>query len=722
MGIRQIQTKNLIDVISQSYFIGGVNPQLNDILKYTSSFFAQNPPGLPLKMSRDPFENPTADELALNDLMARTINNIDVLYETCNEQVDELLIINTVLRSHLERLRVRRVVLESKIDDFLLGLYNSDGYFFSISDQFIDSSLTDFNMTTAFVDVESGALSLPPVSNNSSTVRIDRLSDPTVIVTSESGTQLPIDVKTPFFNALDGLTNTAWFFEVRTNVSQTVTAEVSIELSRSYGTSKVTKVDLNPFGVSPVQVGITATFDNEVYNTTSKPFTSAIKKSADKMTFIGEQIDQNVSSMKFILVKNQHDRIEQTSNGTAYVYMFGFKEISLTEQVFDQFATFVSKPLSLPSDYGADAVIDAVSLVTDQVIPTNTSIKYYVASDVAGAEAVGDFSWIEIKPVGQVLNENKERTVSFNGAQKTVKMIRNEKRIASDLQLIPINSTNPDLAKRNPSPAIIAATDMYRLVEFPETFIPGSISLEEGINTTKIYYTDLDTTAITNGFDFWKNKLNDPDSYFTSYGQIDSGNQFFYGGDIGESGKSVFVETYIEVEDDIPVVLKQCLKGDSNSRTWDVKLYLNGREIANMPTGVDRLSVPWKFSKGRNHVALLVNIPDSTLEYPSPYIGTINLMTDSSLDNFGTVKLDTWSYVDFFKLQNNQVNNASSFTIYNGEIISRKKPTNNFRLSYSRSTNAGPSSIRLRADLARVSSQQNATPLVNSYRLRFSYS
>lgn len=124
---------------------------------------------------------------------------------------------------------------------------------------------------------------------------------------------------------------------------------------------------------------------------------------------------------------------------------------------------------------------------------------------------------------------------------------------------------------------------------------------------------------------------------------------------------------------------------------------------------------------GRNHVAILLNIPDATIEFPTPYIGTVDLMSDSKLHDFGVVKLETWNYVDFFKFKNNEVNDSKSFTIYNDEIISRRKPTDNFRLSYSKGTSAGPDAIRLRMDLSRSNFYTDATPLIDSYRLRFSY-
>jgi hypothetical protein len=116
-----------------------------------------------------------------------------------------------------------------------------------------------------------------------------------------------------------------------------------------------------------------------------------------------------------------------------------------------------------------------------------------------------------------------------------------------------------------------------------------------------------------------------------------------------------------------------------------------------------------------NHLILLVNIPTGRS------VGTVKLMGDNNLFDFGTVKLDTWSYVDFFDLQHNQAGNPSTFSFFEEEIVSRKKPTDNFRLRYALSTGNGPAFLRFRADLSRQDNNPSVTPRLNSYRLRFSY-
>ena len=85
------------------------------------------------------------------------------------------------------------------------------------------------------------------------------------------------------------------------------------------------------------------------------------------------------------------------------------------------------------------------------------------------------------------------------------------------------------------------------------------------------------------------------------------------------------------------------------------------------------------------------------------------------------MKLNTWDYVDFFQMKYNQVGQPPSFSIYNQEIISRRKPTTNFKVTYSRSNNDSPLAVRLRADLERPVNNPNISPVIDFYRLRFQY-
>lgn len=721
MSIQQVQTKNLLELIAQSFFVNGINPQSNQLYSNLSDFFSKNPAGKPLSIDVNLFrQDVKSDPEMFNHFMAAMIVNMDVLYETCANHIDDIIMLNTILRTHLDRLKIKRKVLEAKIDDYLLGIYNSDGYFYSFSDSFSNTAYIDFEYTTAFIDTQATTASLPAISSLSQTMTPNKIATPAVRVTNASNQQLTVINKTDFANAIDGMTNTAWYFEVRTTEPETLTATVDIQLSTSLGDTTVTRIDLHPFGVSPVQCGINASFVTEENITYNGAFSNVVKTSADKMTFVGDQIENNIDRIILQLTKTEPDYVENTASSRVNVYMFGFKEILMTEQFYDPYAVLITSPFGIPDELKEEAVIDSVSLVTDDQIPTDTTLKYYVAADNTTATSLADFDWKQITPLSS--EEKNGNVVNFSGSYNTKSIIRHTPRTGSDLKLIDLNTTNSDLAKRNPTPSYIAGVDTYRICAFLDEVLAGTMKLEEGINTTRIFYTELDEDAISEGFTFWKDKFDDPTSYSTTYGEIDSGHEFFYGADIGEDGKSVYAETFLETDREYPIFLKECRKSDSNSRSWDVRIFLNGREIANMPAGTDKITVPWKLKEGVNHIVVMTNIPEASEANPSPYIGTLNIMVGSNLDEFGIVKLDNWTYVDLYKFQNNQVNEPNSFTIYNNEIISRKRPTDNFRLTYKKQTSTSPENVRLRVDFARSSQYAKATPILDSYRVRFAYS
>ena len=720
MSIQQIQTKNILEFIAQAFMVNGINPTTNQLLSNISEFFAAHPAGLPVMPNERLFNPHGVSEVdAINDFMAFLIMNIDTLYEVCQNQVDDILMLNTVLRTHLDRLKIMRKVLEHQVDDYLMGIFNSDGYFYSFSDSFANTNFTDLTLSNIFLDTLSTTISIPSVGGHSQRIDPKKIGEPLISIKDIDGNVKSWDKKSEFINALDGMTNTAWFFEVPCPSQTTLTVNMELPITTAFGDNMITKIDLIPHGVTPVQAVVTAVFNKDDGTSYVAPFSNQIISSADKISFVGDQIIDPITRIRFQLSKTEPDYVLQNGSANSYIYIFGFKEILLAEQSYDTVATFVSKSIVIPPELQNEANIDLVSLVTSDYIPTNTSIKYYVAADVTDPSNISDFSWREITPISDNTS-NTAKSVSFDGSYTQSRMIRLTPRSNGDIQMITLNSTSPDLAKRNPTSSYLPGTDVYRICEFSDDFLAGTLKLEEGINTSRIYYTERDVDALTDGFAFWK-EVFDSNDYFLTYGEIDSGNGFFSGANVGENSKSVYVETFIEVPSELPVFLKECRKTDANSKQWDLRLFLNGREIANMPKGIDYMTVPWKLKEGLNHVVLMVNIPAATVTYPTPYLGSFTVMTDGDLFDFGVVKLDNWIYVDQHKLQSNQVNQPNSFTIFNGEIISRKKPTNNFKLTFKKATSEAPTAIRLRADLTRSEQYAKSTPIIDSYRLRFSY-
>jgi hypothetical protein len=719
MSIQQVQAKNILTFIAQSLFSSGVNPLSKEVLEPLSKFFSSNPTGLPYKLPVGRFrEDLQGNQEDYNDLAAFMITNIDTLYEVCFDHIDQIFSLNTVLQNHLDRLKKKRARLEDKIDDHLLSIFNSDGYFYSISDSFSETELVDFDYTTAYVDTEAGVVSLPSVAAGSRLVNPDKYADPVITIRNQQNQTIAFDTKMPFNHAIDGLTNTAWYVEVKTKDAGPFTLDLAIGLSTALGDTKISKIEITPYGIAPTKIGVEATFAESDQLTARVPFSNMVKTSVNKIIFNAETVEENIETIHISLMKNKHDYEITDQNGKFNVFIFGIKELVMSENMYDTTASLVSVPLTMPEMMSGEASIDGVSLVVEDNIPFEASLKYYVAADVADATSINDFKWKQINPVGWISDASKNTVVKFSGARFVSKILRRNPEGNSG-KVIDFNSSDLDQAKRNPTSAYFPGLDVYRIAAFDGEFLSGTLTLEEGVNTTRIYYTDLDALAITDGFAFWK-RIFDSGDYLTTYGQIDTGHGFFYGGDIGENAKSVYCETYINCEEELQILQKDCRKQDSNSQLWTIKLFLNGREIANLPVGTNRTIVPWKFNKGRNHIAMIANIPAAT-QGNSPYIGTFSIMSDDALPNYGAVNLDFWTYVDNHKFINNQVNDAKSFTIYNGELVSRRKPTDNYRINYHQITNDGPDAIRLRADFTRNQNAPTITPILDSYRVRFSY-
>lgn len=749
MSIRNIQIESVLTEITNALFSSGTHPSLEQILGQMSKYFSEYPAGKTLPMPFDfILSNEKTDVEKLNLLFIHIAMNIDLAYQASTEQVAELTLLTQLLSSLIERLRKRQLALSTKIDDLMLSAYNTEGYYYSESDNFANTAKTDLTLTSAFVNTLSNYVEIPTLSTLSAVVNPSQIGTPKFNA-SIDGKSVTYKSLSPFGFSTNGLSNTIWEVQVETNTKSEVIFSVTLPALSKSNLVSLSEMDITPYGITPVQIY------TEVGNTNPSTgiieytaFGASVQTGIGPMKFInGSAV--NVDSIRLSFRKTDPDYTKTVSGTIIYTYIFGASDLVMTENVYDNQATWVTGPISISPELTGDMVIDAVSLNVNAQIPQDTNINYYVALDPGNATQLSDFNWQAIAPLNnQSLNINS--VVQFNGATAKVVYIKDHPG-PSDIQLIPINYTNTNLSQRNPSPTIIPAVDVYTLANFNDTPLLNSISLEEGVNSTRIYYTEYGTlsnysvgttnedqvTANAKDMKAWANAISKfpiAQGINVSYGHLDTGNGFLYGGDIGENGVSVYVETYLYVSDPLQPVVDYLQKSDASSMTWDVRAYLNGNEVGWLPgrnslqkaNPIDSLLAPWNFNQGVNLISLLINIPP-TASTPglNPYIGVLKLMQNHNLYDFGTVKLNDWKYIDFFDLQYNTIGIPNTFTIYNGQIISRRQPTTNYRLSYKKANSAGSISgseaIRVRADLSRDISNMNVTPQLNSYQLKFMY-
>lgn len=758
MSISSIQRRRLFEEVTRVFYASGERPRLTDVLSEVSRYFAKYPPGVPLRPTQGFAVDGQKTNLNLiNEAFYGMQHNLSVAYEAALEQTRDIMMITSVMQSNLERLRSRRSALVATIDDYLFTLFNSDGYYMSLSDSFDDLNYTDLSLTSAFVDTSLGRVSLPTNSALTKPVAINEIGLAPAIKVMANGKITNYRSISPFLNAVDGLDNTIWAIEVETASPVEVMCGVTMTIGSTTHPTEISRIEFDPWGIQPVQVMIRTQDSN--FTTTRQGKETASKNQTlieekifipkdvgedifFQLGFLGSDFDTKVttsaskmifndsarqaSKISFFLRKKVPDYTIKTSSGkTMFRYIFGAKDITFTKQVYDQEAVFVSAPLRLPSDLVKDHVIDAVSILATHNIPTSTSLTYWVAPDLgAGTHDIGDFEWKKITPLEKV-DKSPDSVVKFNGAITSVRDI-NSNPSSGQLQLIPTaTAAGTPEAKLNPSPHIIKGTDVWRIAEFQDEVLPSSTVLEEGINTTRVMHVTGSTTE-DNDLSFWADYVDGTSEAEVVYTRIDKGTGFFDGSVIGEDNRFVYIETFLETEAASELLLRNLRKSDGNARNWDLQLYLNGRKVGDLPQGTDFLAIPWKFVEGLNHIIMLVTIPVATDDAPRVYDGKIILMENSSLYDFGTVKLATWTYVDFFHMQYNEVDTPFSFTIREvgtnrKEIISRRKPTDNFRFKYAKATGNGPDAVRLKVDLSRSTGEPTVSPSLDLYRMRFLY-
>ncbi len=170
MSISEIQKRKFLENLYRYLYSGGVSessnsyrqPNDDEIKKEFDNYFSVNRIGLPLRNDINLFRNtPTTDPDLMNNYMARSIFNLDVLYDSIDDNTEKLMDSISFLNKRIDFLKQKRVDLEKKIDSILFSMSNTDGFFYSFSESFVNLNNVDLSFSNAFVDTENKKATLP---------------------------------------------------------------------------------------------------------------------------------------------------------------------------------------------------------------------------------------------------------------------------------------------------------------------------------------------------------------------------------------------------------------------------------------------------------------------------------------------------------------------------------------------------------------------------------
>ena len=716
MTISKIQKKKFLDNIYKLMYSTGTSttdrvvrqPTELEVKKEFDKYFSQNRIGVPLSNDINLLRNTeTTNPDLMNTFMARSILNLEVLYDSIHENGEDMMSVATVLGKRLNSLRDKRAALEKKLDDILFANSNTNGYFYSFSDSFANLSNVDLSLSTCFIDTEHRSAKLPTLKANALDFRAPgriNLNNIKYDIIFNGYNVVSQGVLPDANNMFDGLNDTLSTVVHTTSTLGACAMVLTIPLNTPFVVSSVD----GKLNTSSAVVTIAEIIGN---NTTGEVQYRRKQSNSDYDKFSFNFIPQQSGTIRITLIKYEPDVTYNDRTIDKYHYRFEIKDLIVSGQYYDKEAILISSPISISSG-NDNKIIDAVSIEATNANPTIGQLNYFVAENIPDAVNVSDFNWIPISSSSST--SGFDQIVSFSKSIKYFKSISSTP-TSGNIFLKPILLTG-SLTEVNPSSSIYRGVEVYRIGTIAESDSPYNPYILDSVNRIGFKYTSY-TEGLYNDLNQWSSFIN------TAF----SPNQIFDMGSLAITNVpsipislnlneiSGFLQTNLLVDN--ATEANHIVSKSGGAIDWDVAVYLNGNKIADIPAGQTSptQNTTWNLTKGINKIVITFD----ALENAS---GSISLMDGVSITNYGTPFLNYYSYVDPFDFRTNRNVEDPVFTIDrylgNKEILCRKEIKDNSRLVYY-SNNSNPiESIRFRADFTR-STSPFGTPVLGGYRIKF---
>jgi hypothetical protein len=711
MDIATVQKRKFLNNIYKLYYSTGQKPSEQEIRSIFNQYFFTNKLGLPLEVKYNLLQSINITDVdVLNELMASTLLNLDILYECIVENNQEAFSVITALNNKLENLKIKRKNLESKVDQLIFSNNNSDGFYYSYLENFSQTNNIDMEMTTAFIDIDNGQGKIPKITSSlSNALTVDNIiSSSALFSVSRNGANF-ISSKNAenIENAFDGLNDTYWSYDYASSSSEIISLTLEIPLNSGFSISNISGTLLTS-SASSVYVKLTSSDAN----IPDEQFIKNSKKDYNKFSF--SVPPRNYTSISITVSKVEPDRIMLDSD-SPYLYYFGFREIIIGSEYYDRLGTVVSQPISVPSSDNANLAIASVALEADAQTPVGTGVKYYVAKDESDFSQLSDFNWIPIEPMAS--GENSfQKIVNLIPSNKNIKYIDTAN---SDLALIPLNSSSQNVNELNPAALPNSSATVYRVATVDQNEKIVNPFILAGVNCIRNYHI-FNLSVIDEDYyvelykspEYWAQKIienNEQELY-----QNILLNQTRQIGPSINSPANGIMKFSVYSPNDIKAYHDLVKSRDD----YNLAVYLNGILIADLPSGRATSSVEWNFLKGINNIIIT---------YDKIFTGLINfnIMSGTSVDTYGTVFLDYFSYLDPIEFRRRITPGVNSFTIDNfynvKEILASKEISNRSILQYYSVNSDLVTAVRYRVDLERYENPLQ-TPIIDALRIKFKHS
>ena len=712
--IEDIQKVRFLNNLYKSYYSYGKELDETTIKRLYSIYFRENPAGSPLSLDVEILRSTSIANIDfINNMMARALFNMDVLYDATYESIEDLYSIVTSLNNRINSLRMKRTSLEKKIDDYIFSITNSDGYYASFSEEFTDITGIDTKYSSVYLDTDSKSISLSSISSGSFNQIANNTSKSNNIKYSiffnGNSIKSNIDIGENSSLIFDGLSDTYWKYTHVSNSPGVCSARLDIT---PYSSSSISKIYGRISSDKKVNIMLQVNSNFEIGNE-APVYSAQSENDFDNFVFQFEPV--NLSSASLYLIKNEPDRLVKSGNSISYEYDFIVRDIVLSGLYYDLNGVYVSNPINISYENNKN-IIDKVAIDIVAQNHGSNDLQYFIAKDNPSASSIDDFQWIPISPSNEI-NKSYPKNISFNGSNLIYKTISENQNNSNEILKYFSNIEETKLPG-------FENVSIYRIAKLSKDINPIEPVILEGYNRFVWHKYQYEENLCVN-IPRWKDDvLTDmKSSVVTSSSQVGNTSSFWTAPSIDDGG-SVYISFDILMASNLDVQ-KIITKDDDYSANWDMAIYLNGSLIKRIKPGVSQDNVLWNFKEGINNVIICIDAkPKTTSVSKLGLYGSFTLMQQSRISEYGLIYQKYLSYIapEIFKNNNGIVNDSFSIATIDTEkyIISNRNILYESRFYYYvNNTESIVDAVRVRINMKRNQFNSKSSPIVTSYRVKF---
>lgn len=352
-------------------------------------------------------------------------NNISEIYDDINNLYEELVSQFTiVLRdfdyTDTERMKLMHLIraLEGEVQNLLLISADTEGYLYSVYDDFKDRSKVDLGYSTCEVNTDAGICTIRESKSGISKIDMSHyfnLINFPILASKEYADNIlsnTILTGSKFGYAFSDV-GASWIQNIITRVPGKLVVSFIMDLTPDdpAGTL-ISRIEVYAQSPNPMKIEPLWSLDNINFTKIPIGYGETEKMAAVGTSTVWNFTETTVRYVKFVITKDQEDEHISVKDSPAYRYVVGFNTIEFYKMGYDNSSVLYSKAFTLADATGEDMTIDKAALVVDQDVENGTKIDYYLSLGVVGETNPENFNWVPVSAINDPI-PTQQQIVDF---------------------------------------------------------------------------------------------------------------------------------------------------------------------------------------------------------------------------------------------------------------------------------------------------------------------